>query len=1494
MTLNPSYYSASVKKISSIDFSIYTNKAVKQYSAVRDDPFGINLVESYENYEPKKGGLVDLRMGTCDIYLPCSTCGLNHNDCPGHFGHIDLAQSVFHFGFLDHLKTILHCICIRCSKILIEKPSDYLKKNVHKSPEHRLKDIKMMTKNALFCHNCGAPVYKIKREVKDTGTIKIIVERDIAAPTNEISDPSAIQIISKKVRESLSPQDCYNIFRNLSDTDCYILGFNPTMARPEDMIITTFPVAPVIIRPTAKIDFMASATMEDALTLKISDIIRTNKTVRQQMEKEVITQESNKYNQDFYALLQYHVAVYFDNDSITLPRTEFKTGGRIVKSISERIKGKTGRLRSNLMGKRVDFSARSVITPDPYINIDQVGMPKKIAMELTIPEVVTQYNIKYLTGLVKNGRDIYPGANCISKILYRDGKQETLKIDLKYRKKAIKLNIGDIVERHCVNNDYVLFNRQPSLHKPSMMGHAVHIIDDDNLNTFRMNLSVCKPYGADFDGDEMNVFLAQSIQARNELKRIANVQLQIIGATNSRPIIGCQMDTVSGAYMLGNIKLKGWEIANILCNTTSDLKYELDMNKEYTGHELFSYILPQGININKKSLRVIDGKIISGVLDKSAVSNAKDSIIHFIWDKYGPSKTRRFIDDAQRLVLHFLLLKGLTMHFGDVLSSKELLGKTQQLVNTKLLEARHTITQFEDDPDQLSKDIYENLLKNSMVTIQSESGQVIKSASSTDNFLILCATAGSRGDISYVTQITNIIGQVSVDGMRISKKIEDRSLIYFHRNDDTPEARGFVNSSFIKGLKGYELFYNSMASRDGLIDTAIKTATTGYIARQLIKGLEDLIIKYDGTNRNSRGIIIQQIYGENGIEQSKQTELTLSIIRMNNKDLENKLCLSSSQIEKIEKELKLKDLTRFNKEYCDKLLSMRDKLRVIQRKSLMEYKVIEDKYMLPVNLYRITQDYSKNKEHVELSPIDIVKAIDDFIDDYEYRLVIALNKDDKFMKNNNKYLKFLFIIGLYEYLAPVKCIFEYGLSKTDFENMMNEIKLNYLKALVDPGEMVGIIAAQSIGEPTTQMTLNTKHFAGNAAKSSANMGVPRILELLHYAKNIKTPQMTIYFKEPYAKDRNSLNKVISFFKHLTIRELVSEAEVYYDTNTNNALSRKIKSDNVINPFYINNQKIDVNTLPFVFRFRMNVEKLMDKETTLLDIKTKFIAYWYKKLANVKSMKKIEKDIFTKVTKCAILATQTTDSDQYVHIRFTMSSFNYNILIDFLNMVFDDITLKGLDNISDIDINEELCIDYDEKSGDIIESKEYVVITSGINIDKLRQIKGINMSKSKCNNIITILKKYGIEATRQVLLNEFRITYAQGGSVVNYNHLSVLVDQMCHLGEVISIDRHGMGKVENDTIAKASFEKTMEHFINGALYNERDTIKSVSSRIAVGQVIPGGTGSFDLVFDTDKLEQSEYSVNDTYGRMLFTPLEEDALISDLLKYDNINMSFHIPK
>jgi DNA-directed RNA polymerase II subunit RPB1 len=1480
------YYNEDVKKISKIEFSIYRNKDIKLYSAVSDDPYGIDLAESYENYEPKKGGLVDLRLGSCDIYLSCTTCGEKSLDCPGHFGHTVLSEPVFNYGYLTHLRNILQCICLSCSKLLINKNDINFKKILNKKKEAKFKEIKNLTKNITQCFYCGVSVHKIKREDKDNGSIKIIIEKTIGSDNNE----------TKKIREIKTPRECIAILRNISEDDCYLLGFNPKIQRPEDMIIENFPIPPVIIRPTSKVDFLSAATMEDALTLKISDIINSNKRIRQQKEKELIGAELSNYHQDLINLLQYHVAIYFNNESINLPRTEFKTGGKPIKSISERIQGKYGRVRCNIMGKRVDFSARTVITSDPYVDIDQLGVPKRIAIELTIPEEVTPYNIKYLSELVNNGRDKYPGANFVLKTSYKEGKMYIQKIDLKYRKKTTKLNYGDIVERHMIDDDYVLFNRQPTLHKPSMMGHRVQILDNNNLDTFRMNVSVCKPYNADFDGDEMNIHLPQSIQARNEVKRIANVKYQIVGVKSSSPIIGCQQDTLSGAFMLTNpnTKLIGWEIANILCNTTSENKYEIEMNKYYTGHEIFTYIIPTGINIqNEKKLEIINGILISGYLDTTALSFAKNSIIHFIWDKFDPEKTRKFIDDSQRLILNYLLYNGQTCGFNDTYCDKKILDQINQIVTNEILKSKYDITQYENDTLILDVNMIEKKLTEPLNTIQANIGDILMKSLDQNNFFWIAAKSGARGSLTNIAQIIGVIGQQMLEGSRFKKKIEGRTLFYFHKDDDTPEARGFIKNSYLKGLNSYEFFFHLIAAREGLIDTAIKTAQTGYITRQLIRSLEDLNIKYDGTNRNDKNIIVQLVYGENGINQSIQTEIVLNIVNMNNIKLKE-LCFNENQITTLVKNNKKSELKKLNEELYIKLLKYRDDLRIIQRNSLINYKILEKKFMLPVNLFRITQDYMNiniNNNIIDLTPFEIIEAIEEFLNNYDNRIIIALKPEDKYLKLDDRSIKYLLEISLYEYLAPVKCIFKYKLSKKSFYEMMKEIKLNYIKALVEPGEMVGVIAGQSIGEPTTQLTLNTKHFAGVAGKGSANMGLPRIQELLHYSKNIKIPQMIIYFQSEFSNNKNNINKIVSYFKYLSLRELISSIEIYYDMGLNNHNDIILKEDNVSNPFFVNNQKTKLNLLPLVLRFKMNTEKMITKETSLLDIKTKFISHWYNYYNNIKNLKKTEKDIISKINRCAILSNSSIDNEQIIHIRFNMISFNYNIITEFLRMIIDDIRLKGINNINNFDDSLELNTIFDATTGDVIENKEYVIYTNGINIEKLRTIKGIDHTRTKCNDIYTTLRLYGIEAARQILLHE--IAFAFDSSKINYTHLFVLVDQMTHLGEIISIDRHGLSKIDLEPFTRASFEKTMNHFVNAAIYNEKDSMKSNSACISVGKVINGGTGMFNLLLDTKKLEKSEYTEDETGGRITFIPLNKEPLIDDLIKNPSGKISFFIP-
>lgn len=1473
---------------------------------------------------------------------------------------------------------------------------------------------------------------------------------------------------------------------------------------------------------------------------------------------------------------------------------------------------------------------------------------------------------------------------------------------------------------------------------------------------------------------EMNIHSAQSIQARNELKRIANVKYQIIGVKDSNPIIGCQQDALSGAFLLTqkDVKLKGSDVANILCNTSSETKDKIEMDKFYSGQEIFSHIIPAGINNIKKNdkgevtFQIKDGDLLAGLLDKSSLSTAKNSIIHFIWDKYGPNKTRRFIDDVQKLVLNYLMQRGMTISFEHAFLEKNFEEQIKKVLDNAVLENKYMLTQYENEIDQISPVIIEGSLYSQMNAIGSDVGSTLKKNLDVSNLFWALVVSGAKGSDTNLQQMMGCIGQQSLEGRRMLKKVEGRTLNYFHKDDDTPEARGFTRSSLLDGLKGYEAFIFTSAGREGLIDTAIKsvtwetpiviiennkpiyteigkwidsrldnekenvkhytdrqmelldtrniliptmdengvvswgevtaitrhdpgkelyeiktyggrkvivteskslliwkddkkmfeeiltpeikigdflpvtaelnnppvvkqfielsdyllkieyiygsdynkavlmmnqsmenrkhietgwwennngkeftlpytkkcslqrcivrsnqdnikdgcvypygarrentqipdkfelnkengiflglflaegntnnsstritntneniksfvrrwferqsinydeedrtnniggktnsirgfsgvlsefldklvgqgaenkyipseafiapeefiigllngyfsgdgcitknsiestsaserltegismlcsrlgifcktfkvqlksnnlgtenikpsyrlrisaqwakifsekitlieenknekmknkkwinshmkfkyhnnvvldpiveinlidvklhpkvydltipstlnfglanglqvrdTAQTGYIQRKLIKGLEDLSIKYDGTNRNSRGVIVQYVYGENGINQASQTEVKLNIMDMDNNKLEETFSFTTEQLNKLEKKHKInmKDLKKFNTTYVEKMKKYRDEMRLIQTRAVMNFKTMEEKFMIPVNLFRITQDYSTKTENLELTPKDILDSIEEFMTSSETKLLPGANRNIKRLIEDDRSLKFIFEVALHEYLSPNKCLFQYGLNKTKLTEVWKEIKINFIKAMCEPGEMVGILAAQSIGEPTTQLNLNTKHFAGVASKSGAASGVPRIIELLSFSKYIKTPQMIVYFDDKIRSDKIAVNKISSYFKFLSIKQLIESAEIYYDIGTD----KKLVKDNVSTPFFVNNQKAEIASLPFVFRIKMNLEKMLDKETTLLDIKTKFISFWYKNYTNTKTMKRTEKDIFGKISRCAILSNTTADKEQIVHIRFSMSSFNYQILVDFLNIVLEDITLKGIDGIEDTNMDEQRVLKFNEETGATQVEKEFVVTTYGINLERLRYMKGVNHARSSVNDIFTVYRNYGIEATRQILMIEYMKVL---GDKLNNTHLSLLIDMMTHNGETTSIDRHGLSKLESDPCARASFEQTMDHFINAAIFNEKDTMKSVSSNVMLGRVIPGGTGSFDLMLDTAKLENSEYTSDETGGRITFTPLEEDSILKDIIKYGINQPNFFIP-
>ena len=492
-----SYDNKSVRQIDRIEFDIWGNDSIKKTSVLGDG--GIDGPDLYNNSEPKINGLLDPRLGIVGIDNQCATCGLTTTFCDGHFGHIDLAEYLFHIGYLSYVHKILSCICLRCSKLLVHKNEDEIKDATKtKSGKERMAYVRSLTKNVTHCqkpdYGCGTQIPKIKIDRKKSSVaINVIAETDLEGVKDDgVTDGK------KKLRQILTPDIIFDILKNISDEDCNIMGMNASRSRPEDMIHKTFPVPPVAMRPPAKGEMMGGSTIENDLTCKLADIIKANLRIIKNKENQ--TENSARYNIEHGHLLQYHVATYFENDSLSLPKVEIK--GRPFKALSDRLKTKEGRIRGNLMGKRTDATARTVITSDPTIGSDQLGVPLKIAMNLTFPEVVTQYNIDHLSNLVKNGRDVYPGANFVFPTSTMVLGKRVLPIDLRYRKEKIELRYGDVVERHIINDDWVLLNRQPTLHKQSMMAHRIKIINSEESKhylSFRLAVSVTKPYNADFD-----------------------------------------------------------------------------------------------------------------------------------------------------------------------------------------------------------------------------------------------------------------------------------------------------------------------------------------------------------------------------------------------------------------------------------------------------------------------------------------------------------------------------------------------------------------------------------------------------------------------------------------------------------------------------------------------------------------------------------------------------------------------------------------------------------------------------------------------------------------------------------------------------------------------------------------------------------------------------------------------------------------------------------
>ena len=1045
------------KIINSIRFGVLPPDEIRRLSVVE-----IHTSDTYdEDGGSISGGLMDQRLGTLEPRQRCRTCGNISINCPGHYGHIELAVPVIHVEFAKQIYKILSVTCRGCGRLLLndeeyEEFSKTREKEIELFGRVNEETVKEIIKKAKKykkykdCPQCGMAQSNVKF-VKPTTFLEI--EKEELAT----SDESLIEEVSRR----LTPNMIREWFERISGEDLIMLNFEPEVARPEWMILQVLPVPPVDVRPSIILE--SGIRAEDDLTHKLVDIIRINQRLKENIDAGAPT----LIIEDLSELLQYHVTTYFNNEVSGIPPARHRSG-RTLKSLAQRLKGKEGRFRGNLSGKRVDYSARTVISPDPNLDINEVGVPVHIASRLTVPDIITERNIDEMRRLVLNGPYKHPGALYIVR---PDNKRIRLEFVADRTLISEGLEPGFVVERHLKDGDIALFNRQPSLHRMSIMAHRVKVLP---FRTFRMHLTVCPPYNADFDGDEMNLHIPQSKEAQTEARLLMQVQDQILSPRYGAPIIGATKDFITGAYLLTkkSTMLTSNEVGKLLAATGytgPEPEPKIDEPEPmWSGKDVFSVFLPEDFSFVTRAniclhcptcereacqydayVIIKEGKLQSGVIDKNSIGAERaETIFHRIIKDYGTDAGHDFLNSVTKLINEFLSLTGFTYSFDELTISK----KEQQTISRVMSRMEKNVDQLISDlntgqlerlPGQSLPETFEILVMNELAKARDKAGETVELGLGMGNAGIVMTRSGARGSSLNIGQMMGSVGQQAIRGKRIMRGYTNRTLPHFRKNDPTPEARGFVYNCYRDGLTPIEFFFHAMGGREGLVDTAVRTQQSGYMQRRLINALEHLRVEYDGTVRNSTGDIIQFNYGEDGVDPAKSDH---------GKAVNVGLLLERLKIT-------MKDGPSASKKFIEEQLA---KVSNTITPSLV------------------------NELKVNLSDADMTEE--------------------------------------------------------GVERVIESVLRNYDFSLVEPGEAVGTLAAQSIGEPGTQMTLRTFHYAG-VAELNVTLGLPRLIELVDARRAPSTPVMNIYLDSSHRRSQKKAREVAEKLTYTIIDDVIESVNI---------------------------------------------------------------------------------------------------------------------------------------------------------------------------------------------------------------------------------------------------------------------------------------------------------------------------------------------------------------
>lgn len=1438
-----------------------------------------------------EGGLLDYRLGSTDRRHKCKTCGFTGGryGCPGHFGHISLNYPVFFIMTIGWCKNLLNVLCHFCSRLLIDKHMllKHVGGNEHAwlqlSASERWDKLMHCKRSNVCLHEClvspksnilaGAPqpTYQVSKlhVVPNWSAAMQFIEKQkrlrqkLGEQPNDSAALVELEIIARK---PFTAGDAWYILNNITPEDLEFLGYTvhpiSGCGHPRNMILTAIPVEPKQLRPSASFDRGRMRSQNDK-TRKYQEIIKANieignaisectgnlcRKVTPEMLVAMMTPPSGAIatppNKGFsisnmmsfhytyateLANYEWHISTLFNNE-IKGVKVDRQRSGKPYKSLNQYFVRKEGWWRHNTVAKRCDHTSRTVVTPCSSLDLDELGVPFDMCVTNTIDVRVTRYNIGDLTQAVRLGPWVLGGASHV----YTEDNTE---IDLKYctSRASILLRTGMIVSRYIRKGDYVLFNRQPSLHKPSIMAQRVVPMSG---YTFRMNLSATMPYNADFDGDEMNMHVVQGPEERTEIEHLMNVKSNLLSSQSSKLTMSLVQDALVAAWrmtrrdqfftrdqaytLLGQLKYFKDAAFKRLGPPTFVKPYEL-----YTGRQVFSAALfPEDLNYERwrntkpkpyqietasseiglldladaydDHVLIVRGRLLHGRLCKQCLGTSAGGIVYAMCHRrYGVSDDERleyvdrFLSETQRLVNYYLLAyDNFSIGPGDLVLTSAVRQDVRNVVKTTIRkDARLKLLSVPGafkTPDALIEHARQKLLKRLLPKCAE-----LAAASLPDlNGCKTVVDCGSKGSSINIGQMTSCVGQQTVEGTRLIKG----RLPCFARNATDGIAQGLVKHSLLHGLNPHEFFHHAQAGREGLVDTAVKTAETGYIQRRVVRASENICVDEDYTVRKWDGSVLQLRYGGDGWATERLVRCSLPYMSYPTNEaavaaLRKNFCFSSETM-----------ISEEQQECFDQFESVKDEMiRQRQVRAVAYYKLgtapIDEVYMPCVIEHTIELVFSGPRGSTPAT-IGQIKSL-------LTTMLLTITNKMSISGVTNLTRDYYLRASL-----PFKRFLKLGATAKQVDTLCRFVLTKFRDAVCPPGTAVGLSAGESIGEPTTQMTLDTFHFCGVQTTKMVTSGVPRMQELVALFKTIKLTTMTIVFKndQEQATCKDAATKFAYKLIDTTIADVTLEQKIF---NVAQPDDPRIQQLFDMYSMFADTLGFDDAVAFHGVLITLDHMALMYRDMVPYDV--------------AKALRAADVGI-----QCVLASDPNSPEGWYVYYLLPESEDTYQIA----RCISTNTHIGGVSNITKTNVRKEVGV--------------YVIDTTGSNLADVLAMPAVDPRRTTTNNLYEIEAVLGIDAASDALFYEYKMPMEAADANINDRHLSLVADLQCTEGLLKALTRHGINQ-DHAPLTQISFEKSIENMYKSALFSKTDHMCDVASNVMLGQNIPLGTGKIGFSY-----------------------------------------------